>query len=357
MIKKITFVFFGILVGILFFEVILRVFDSYRSAPQLFVDTTKTIYAYDSALGWRLVPRTSGQEKRTEFDVTYTINGQGFRDDRDYPTMSSSSKKRIIFFGDSFTFGVGVPNNQTIPKVLEEEAGYDVLNFGISGYDIGQYYLLLKKEGLRYNPDIVVYDIYLGNDIEDVRLPHPYQSSKLKPYFAVDSGQLVLRGVPVPLDSSSSTAAVVDYRVKNIAFYNSIRWVFDLKTVLLWKNLLKQNFHPFLARWGFVKSISDYQENFSIIEKLLAETQTVLSGKKFIVLIIPSKNIKYNYLEKEFGKKLESILQEQNILFVNLTSLVINGSNFYFPLEGHLNEKGYQLAADALSNLSLIKNR
>jgi lysophospholipase L1-like esterase len=347
--KKLFLIIFGLVLGILLFEGLLRVWDSATEVKdEIFVNDSNKIHQYDSLLGWRLVPDSSGAEKRTEFDSVYNINGQGFRDDKNYAFKKEEGKERVIFLGDSFTFGIGVENGKTIPKLFEKKGNYETLNFGSSGYDVGQYFLILKEIGMKYGPDAVVFDIYLGNDIEDVRLSHPYQWSKPKPYFKEENGEIVLKNSPVPTEGESDYKQPADYRVKNLGFYNKIKWIFDFKAVLLGKNLIKQNFYPVLEKFGLVKSIRDYNENFLIIEGLLKETQTLMNGKKVVVMVIPSKNIKYNYLERQFGGKIEEIAGRLGIDCVNLIPLIVEGENYYYPNEGHFNESGYALAADAL---------
>ncbi len=350
--KKILLIFFGLILGLVLFEGLLRLGEVLQgNKNEIFINESDKIHQYDPLLGWRLVPGSSGVEKRTEFESVYKINAQGFRDDKDYSFENESGKKRVIVLGDSFTFGIGVENAKTIPKLLEKMGDYEVLNFGSSGYDVVQYFLILKEMGMKYNPDAVVFDIYLGNDIEDVNLPHPYQWPRLKPYFKEEDGQIVLKNSPVPQDGEKEYVRAADYRVKNLSFYSKIKWLFNFKTVLLGKNILKQNLYPTLEKFGLVKSIGDYEENFFIIEKLLEQTKSLMEGKKIAIMIIPSKNIKYNYLERKFGEKIEEIAIRQDIDYVNLVPLIIKEGDCHYPREGHFNEKGYNLAATALYNL------
>lgn len=67
------------------------------------------------------------------YKVNYTINSDGLRE-----TLSSNDKsdKCLMFFGDSFTFGEGLNDNETLPYLVGEKANgkYKIYNFGFSGY-------------------------------------------------------------------------------------------------------------------------------------------------------------------------------------------------------------------------------
>ena len=61
-----------------------------------------------------------------EFDSIVKTNSLGWRDDE------PDSRKKVLVIGDSFTFGWGVNNNETIPYNLEEiyNNEYDFINLG-----------------------------------------------------------------------------------------------------------------------------------------------------------------------------------------------------------------------------------
>lgn len=299
------------------------------------------LHEYDEQLGWKLIPGAEGRQKNAEFDVTYHINKQGHRDVADYSPKRSEAG-RIVAIGDSFTFGVGVPDEKTYIGLLRKE-GYDTLNFGVSGYDPGQY-LLSLREALAYHPDTIIFGIYLGNDIEDLPLDHLSQGDKFKPYFQIQGGRLALKNVPVPQEKPTSPETYTDYRVKNKAFYERFGWLLRLRTLGFLKNAVKNEFYPVLEKMGVVKSISDYDYHFELLAKILEQANEE-SNSKLVVLVIPSKNIKSNYIEQKFGERLETILKEKHIQFVSAINEAKENPDIYFRVEGHWNEQGHEIAS------------
>jgi hypothetical protein len=51
-----------------------------------------------------------------------------------------------MFFGDSFTFGVGVNDDETLPNAFSILSGMRVLNFGVAGYGPHQMLRLLERD-------------------------------------------------------------------------------------------------------------------------------------------------------------------------------------------------------------------
>jgi GDSL-like lipase/acylhydrolase family protein len=115
-------------------------------------------------------PNTEG----TLMGVPVKINSDGFRD-RDYPVERNESF-RIIFLGDSLTFGWGVEKSRTFKDILEAEASRnratEIINFGTGNYNTEQEVNLFIEKGLKYQPDEVVV-FYFINDAE----PTPRKSN------------------------------------------------------------------------------------------------------------------------------------------------------------------------------------
>jgi lysophospholipase L1-like esterase len=90
------------------------------------------------------------------------INSDGFRD-VEYTIEKPPNTIRIIALGDSFTFGWGVNLSDTYVKLLEKKLNeinttinFQVMNFGVPGYNTLEEIELLKKKGLKYKPDIII---------------------------------------------------------------------------------------------------------------------------------------------------------------------------------------------------------
>ncbi len=84
---------------------------------------------------------------------------------------------RIAVLGCSLTEGEQVNSDQTYCQVLEKQLNensdgrkFEVLNFGVSAYDLGQEYLRLKHLAFKFNPDLVIFSakpnsiLYMGYD-------------------------------------------------------------------------------------------------------------------------------------------------------------------------------------------------
>lgn len=75
------------------------------------------------------------------YDVTYTIDDHLLR-----KTQSADAGPAVAFFGDSMTFGEGLPDSDTLPQAFADLTGRSerVLNFGFPGY--GPQHLLRPLE-------------------------------------------------------------------------------------------------------------------------------------------------------------------------------------------------------------------
>lgn len=102
---------------------------------------------------------------------------------------------RVLLLGDSIAFGVGVADDETFGQLLQRHVpGFEVLNFGVSGYGTDQALLQLEDVGLSLRPDVVVLNFCVANDYVDNVLPTSlYDGRAPKPYFELEDGALRLR--------------------------------------------------------------------------------------------------------------------------------------------------------------------
>jgi len=151
----------GLLLGLVAGEIAVRLFDL---GPRFQVVFSENYEISDNAtLGYVLKP---GSVKGL-----YRINSGGFRD-REFSEEKPPGVFRIVVVGDSVTFGLLCDAGSAYPKQLEalltEHATggaprFEVLNLGVTGYNISQVVEFLRVVGTRYEPDLIVYG-YLLND-------------------------------------------------------------------------------------------------------------------------------------------------------------------------------------------------
>jgi len=117
----------------------------------------------------------SVMEKQTssvpgEFCYTTHINKYGYRG-ADFSLSKEQDKLRIFAVGDSFTFGVGAEDNETIPYLIEQglikkNIKAEVINAGIGHASPITHYVNLRDIHLSYQPDAVLLLLDL-TDIQD----------------------------------------------------------------------------------------------------------------------------------------------------------------------------------------------
>ncbi len=125
------------------------------------------VVAWDRDLGWRLRPSSEG-----DWGGPVTINARGLRGP-ERADAEDDDEFRILFVGDSITFGYGVEFGEgyvaRIEEVLDARlAAHRIrtLALAVVGYSTWQQRILLELEGLAYQPDLVVLGFCL-NDVTE----------------------------------------------------------------------------------------------------------------------------------------------------------------------------------------------
>lgn len=98
-------------------------------------------------------------------EVRGSINALGYRG-AERPLARTEGLARIAVLGDSFTLGIGVRDEDTLPARLEAALqGVEVLNFGVSASDTVEQVRYLQGYVARFRPDLVLIVFFL-NDAE-----------------------------------------------------------------------------------------------------------------------------------------------------------------------------------------------
>ncbi|WP_143437918.1 hypothetical protein [Hydrocoleum sp. CS-953] len=153
--------------------------------PYLF----KGLYQYDPDLGFRVRPDINGN------------NQFGFND-QDYSLEKDPNKFRLLIVSDSFNWAGGKEGNYTalLEKKFDNFYGQnqvEVINVGYPGTHTGEQLAMLKKYGLKYNPDLVVLGFFAGNDFRDAD-PERKRIIVNGIYIDIDKkDELILFGYPI----------------------------------------------------------------------------------------------------------------------------------------------------------------
>jgi hypothetical protein len=85
------------------------------------------------------------------------------------------AKIQLIAVGDSFTTCHGVRPHETWTNQLASLSGVSVYNLGRGKSGLHEYLQLLKKFGLPKSPQLVIMNVYEGNDLRDAALYYYYR--------------------------------------------------------------------------------------------------------------------------------------------------------------------------------------
>ena len=279
----------------------------------------------DPYLRYELVPNAKSDR--------ISINSDGFRGP-EYPSNKPENTFRIIMLGDSETFSFMLQEADTLPSQLQEVLNrnanrlhYEVLNFGVEGYNTFQELEQLKTKGLNYNPDLIILN-YCLNDPE----PGEYYFDKT---FLIRHSALV---------------RYFSYRIKKS---------------MIKKERKKLNLRTEVDHYYYLHQA----KYFSRVESAVSEIADIANsrGSKLVMVIFPTsstdvKGFKEDYPYWKLHKLVENI-GNKNIIFVDLIEefnrlgmgpreVSIN----YDYNESHKNPKALKASADFIYNTLRTNN-
>lgn len=339
----------SILVMLLLLEMMVRFF-----MPQ---DLRFNFSQWDEYVGFVNIPGAQGITTHQDYRMMVNINSRGLRD-RELDYAKASNAYRIGVFGDSFTFGEGVQNNETYPKLLEDLLNADeqlnafgkrieVLNFGIGKTGTSHQYALYRKEGKKYHLDLVIVGFFSANDFDD----------NFVGVFALKNDELIHN--PAAYSSIRRLQKIVYY----LPFY---KWLTAHSHL---SNLIRKKATILDDRWRMkMDTKEDATANadleidryeVAVTEKLLTEfmREVKRDGTKFIMVHIPAKN------QRPFSNYGANEIPPRHVVLYNKVERALNENQgpervdlapffakfavdpYYFPNDSHMTPLGLQLVA------------
>ena len=236
----------------------------------------------DRLFGWIGLPNVSATlsppaDAQDMEAMRVAMNGEGFLDDS-HPVSRPAGVHRLLFLGDSFTIGLGIPKTKRFTDLIKDDLqpGWTVMNMGMWGYSTDQELLVLEEKGLKYAPEVVVLCMFM-DDVFCNNLFSVNDGIYIKPRFSLGAKEeLLLGNVPVP--NNHGRSALVNliltrfYKLRNRlemgAEFNRRGWisVYDTK---------------YLAQGRYLLTL-----------RLLAEIHALAKahGMDFLLVIVPDKD-------------------------------------------------------------------
>lgn len=278
--------------------------------------------------------------------IEHPVNNDGFRSIEFKPY--SKARKKVLLIGDSFTWGHSSTNitNSFADILLAKE--YAVYNAGISGADPAQYAAIVKKYVPLLQPDVVVVNFYLGNDVM-------YFDRKVEPFkpifYATNAGNLIACPYTTYFEDGK---AAYDFMLKT-SYLSDENWFKTICaqtsiTTLSWMVLRKFGFvwdTPLDYKDYYQEELSREQQEPSA-NQLMHEAEEVCKANncRFVLAIIPELN----------GRRLTKVSEYKNLF---------PQQNYFYPAslttsdyrsdDGHFNDEGQKTYANFLLPL-LEKN-
>lgn len=159
------------------------------------VTTILGMHRMDPQIGYELLPGAVLRHTTREFDVEYHIDGDGGR----RVPGGDSGGPRVDVYGDSWTFGHGVADDETFAAVLQRRRpAWWVRNRGVMGYGTVHAMLSLERDLARDGPpDAIVYAFnpihVIRNHLRDTHVKHV--AGGRTPAYDVVKGRLHSRGL------------------------------------------------------------------------------------------------------------------------------------------------------------------
>jgi lysophospholipase L1-like esterase len=163
----------------------------------------RQVYEYHPVVGYRFIPHLKARIPHEGGGYLLQANEAGFRSNRPFLKAATEGRRRVLMFGDSFTAGDAVSNQQRYSDLLEAMLPrLEVYNFGLSSTGTDQQYLAWREFASGIEHDAVVIAVFVENVRRVVARFRPHRDATgrerlyAKPYYTLEGDQLRLHQVP-----------------------------------------------------------------------------------------------------------------------------------------------------------------
>jgi len=278
------------------------------------------------------------------FDVVINTNEIG-ASDKPFQ-QAKNNNKRILFIGDSFWDGFGVPQTKRFTDELERRTGTDVFNLTIGGAGLVQHQLIYSKYHQSYDHDIVFIGLSLPNDFEDNQLSKWKKRKRYRPFLVKQNNNYDIEYHTVPLEKSS-------FKKKKSKYHVLKNYLTEYSNIYHLSLFLQEVFtHRTILEEAEYEEYELKEEDLELLLVSLKEIKKMAEGKKLVVLISAnSEGLKYFQQHKQEAVYINRLREEVNKLDIPLLTFEKYFSPNEYPkllmtCNDHLTEYGHQRLTD-----------
>ena len=226
----------------------------------------------------------------------FPLNSLGHYDDE--PTAISANKRRVVTIGDSFSFGI-VPHHFHFTSVAERHSPFEVYNLGYPNIGPHEYLLLLQYQALSLEPDAIVVNLFIGNDVSGFR-SLVARGGILRPWL--DRDQVLGYQVPRRLLRlwRQRTAQGVDQPIGGLegeSIQRRLETVREMVATYPWLADPALEAPTFLLKGVFLdieskraeRAVNPQQADYSALFEMLREMRRLADDVPFAIMMIPDE--------------------------------------------------------------------
>jgi len=276
--------------------------------------------------------------------------------------------------------GAQVPEDATMTARLQGELStmsggkrVETVNGGGAGFGTGQELLFLEREGLTYQPDLIVLVFTIANDAADnsIAVARRWKLAADRRPFFVSDGEGPPRALPFQVPPPEPFAEARTFLREHSVLFTALELWWIGKTVARAQESvvppLEAEREVYLNEAG-----DDWRQAWEITEVLLGQVRQVAdeSGVPFLVVLAPTEWQTYDDLwpklvgtgsqaQRRFGvaapnERLAEIADRQGLHLLDLRPVfreqtASGGPPVIFRKDGHWTDAGHALAAHAVA--------
>ena len=285
-------------------------------------------------------------------------NNYGYISDVDY---SRNGRPTLAVIGDSYVEAMQVAKKRSLSGILENSDIGGIYNVAISGSALSQYVAFVKLAESEFNPKAFVI-VVVGNDFDEslcsVR-PQPGHHC----YERLDRDlKLALKEFypATGIRGAAKHSALMRYLVFNLKV--------DWRRMLSAANLLSDEVSDvrYAGNTQFLKTVPIEQESLAVVDQFFKDLSLIIGSKPVLFIVDADRESIYggSSIDGSYFSRMRNHFitraQDYNHEVVDMYPIFVDHysnhrEKFEFPTDGHWNELGHRLAADAVLRSNTVQ--